>query len=101
MTAVQQPPCRVQHREYQVYWYAPEIQHRLSGSEAKGFSFFYAQTRMYMPVSCGPLLEPQEAGDDVEEMVRLENLIDTLEENDDVERVYTTLEQNHLIADTS
>ena len=54
-----------------------------------------------MPVSCGPLLEPQEAGDDVEEMVRLENLIDTLEENDDVERVYTTLEQNHLIADTS
>ena len=45
-------------------------------------------------------LEPQEAGDE-EEMDRLENLIDALEENDDVERVYTTLEPNHLIADIS
>ena len=45
-------------------------------------------------------LEPQEAGDE-EEMDRLENLIDALEENDDVERVYTTLKPNHLIADIS
>ncbi|KAG8217443.1 hypothetical protein J3R82DRAFT_5588 [Butyriboletus roseoflavus] len=46
-------------------------------------------------------LEPQEAGEDAEEMNRLENLIEALEENDDVERVYTTLEPNHLIADVS
>lgn len=46
-------------------------------------------------------LEPQEAGEDTEEMDRLENLIEALEENDDVERVYTTLESNHLIADIS
>ena len=46
-------------------------------------------------------LEPQEAGEDTEEMNRLEILIDALEENDDVERVYTTLEPNHLIADIS
>ncbi|KAF8136282.1 YebC-like protein [Boletus edulis] len=46
-------------------------------------------------------LEPQEADVDTEEMNRLENLIEALEENDDVERVYTTLEPNHLIADIS
>ncbi|KAH0830500.1 YebC-like protein [Lanmaoa asiatica] len=46
-------------------------------------------------------LEPQEAGEDTEEMHRLENLIEALEENDDVERVYTTLEPNHLVADIS
>lgn len=44
-------------------------------------------------------LEPQEAGEDAEEMNRLENLIEALEGNDDVERVYTTLEPNQLIAD--
>ncbi|KAF8559503.1 YebC-like protein [Imleria badia] len=46
-------------------------------------------------------LEPQEAEEDTEEMNYLENLIEALEENDDVERVYTTLEPNHLIADVS
>lgn len=46
-------------------------------------------------------LEPQETGEDAEEMDRLDNLIEALEENDDVERVYTTLEPNHLIADIS
>ena len=46
-------------------------------------------------------LESQEAGEDAEEMDRLDNLIEALEENDDVERVYTTLEPNHLIADIS
>lgn len=46
-------------------------------------------------------LDTQEAGEDAEEMNRLENLIEALEENDDVERVYTTLEPNHLIADIS
>jgi len=46
-------------------------------------------------------LDTQEAGEDAEEMDRLENLIEALEENDDVERVYTTLEPNHLIADIS
>ena len=46
-------------------------------------------------------LDTQEAGEDPEEMDRLESLIEALEENDDVERVYTTLEPNHLIADIS
>lgn len=46
-------------------------------------------------------LEPQEARVDAEEMDRLENLIEALEENDDVERVYTTLEPNQLIVDIS
>jgi translational activator of cytochrome c oxidase 1 len=44
-------------------------------------------------------LNTQEAGGDPEETNHLENLIEALEENDDVERVYTTLEPNHLIAD--
>lgn len=46
-------------------------------------------------------LEPQQAGDDSEEMDLLEHLTDALEENDDVERVYTTLEPNRLMADIS
>lgn len=46
-------------------------------------------------------LDPQEAGEDAEELDRLESLIEALEENDDVERVYTTLEPNQLIADIS
>ncbi|KAI9566504.1 transcriptional regulator TACO1-like protein [Boletus coccyginus] len=46
-------------------------------------------------------LEAQEARVDAEEMDRLENLVEALEENDDVERVYTTLEPNQLIVDIS
>ncbi|KAG9318408.1 sulfate transporter family-domain-containing protein [Chiua virens] len=45
-------------------------------------------------------LESQEA-EDTGEMDGLDALIEALEENDDVERVYTTLEPNHLIADVS
>ena len=46
-------------------------------------------------------LEPQEVGEEAEEMDRLDDLVEALEGNDDVERVYTTLEPNHLIADIS
>ncbi|KAF8841186.1 YebC-like protein [Paxillus ammoniavirescens] len=43
-------------------------------------------------------LESQEVEDD-EGTARLESLIEALEEDDDVERVYTTVEPNRLIAD--
>jgi translational activator of cytochrome c oxidase 1 len=43
-------------------------------------------------------LESQEVEDD-EGTARLESLIEALEEDDDVERVYTTVELNRLIAD--